>query len=241
MLWRSGELEPDGLCTWDPNSSSEFSANVVSLWPRGGCALVGAACLPPAIEQTVRGWDRRHGGFLGLGKGVWGVSPAVRDLMGAASFYRDPRCQFCPYLVLLPCGNESQCFLLTIPRGPLLCPRAGTGVQRGQMGAGRPARPLTTPGPAALLCLLQVLKKAFQATFRWLLSSPKTPGCYDLEPHALLVLRGNLGPSQVNPRESPGRGSWGQDGHGLGHSELPLLPQSCFLCCRSVCAAPAGR
>nr|XP_055196967.1 LOW QUALITY PROTEIN: BRCA1-associated ATM activator 1 [Nyctereutes procyonoides] len=34
-----------------------------------------------------------------------------------------------------------------------------------------------------------VLKKAFQATFRWLLSSPKTPGCYDLEPHALLVLR----------------------------------------------------
>ncbi|XP_025867122.1 BRCA1-associated ATM activator 1 isoform X2 [Vulpes vulpes] len=34
-----------------------------------------------------------------------------------------------------------------------------------------------------------VLKKAFQATFRWLLSSPKTPGCCDLEPHALLVLR----------------------------------------------------
>ncbi|XP_030869105.1 BRCA1-associated ATM activator 1 isoform X1 [Gorilla gorilla gorilla] len=30
--------------------------------------------------------------------------------------------------------------------------------------------------------LLQVLKKAFQATLRWLLSSPKTPGCSDLSP-----------------------------------------------------------
>ncbi|XP_011513488.1 integrator complex assembly factor BRAT1 isoform X8 [Homo sapiens] len=30
--------------------------------------------------------------------------------------------------------------------------------------------------------LLQVLKKAFQATLRWLLSSPKTPGCSDLGP-----------------------------------------------------------
>uniref|UniRef100_A0A452Q8H0 BRCA1 associated ATM activator 1 n=1 Tax=Ursus americanus TaxID=9643 RepID=A0A452Q8H0_URSAM len=34
-----------------------------------------------------------------------------------------------------------------------------------------------------------VLKKAFQATFRWLLSSPKTPGCWDLDPQALLFLR----------------------------------------------------
>ncbi|XP_045669298.1 BRCA1-associated ATM activator 1 isoform X2 [Ursus americanus] len=41
-----------------------------------------------------------------------------------------------------------------------------------------------------------VLKKAFQATFRWLLSSPKTPGCWDLDPQALLFLRGNPGPSQ---------------------------------------------
>uniref|UniRef100_A0A2K5K7F1 Uncharacterized protein n=1 Tax=Colobus angolensis palliatus TaxID=336983 RepID=A0A2K5K7F1_COLAP len=31
-------------------------------------------------------------------------------------------------------------------------------------------------------CLLQVLKKAFQATLRWLLSSPKSPGCSDLGP-----------------------------------------------------------
>ncbi|XP_032182938.1 BRCA1-associated ATM activator 1 isoform X3 [Mustela erminea] len=34
-----------------------------------------------------------------------------------------------------------------------------------------------------------VLKKAFQATFRWLLSSPRTPGCSDLDSHTLLFLR----------------------------------------------------
>ncbi|XP_045848992.1 BRCA1-associated ATM activator 1 isoform X2 [Meles meles] len=34
-----------------------------------------------------------------------------------------------------------------------------------------------------------VLKKAFQATFRWLLSSPRTPSCLDLDSHALLFLR----------------------------------------------------
>uniref|UniRef100_A0A8C9JDG4 BRCA1 associated ATM activator 1 n=1 Tax=Panthera tigris altaica TaxID=74533 RepID=A0A8C9JDG4_PANTA len=34
-----------------------------------------------------------------------------------------------------------------------------------------------------------VLKKAFQATFRWLQSSPETPGCSDLDPHAQLFLR----------------------------------------------------
>ncbi|XP_024619291.1 BRCA1-associated ATM activator 1 isoform X2 [Neophocaena asiaeorientalis asiaeorientalis] len=34
-----------------------------------------------------------------------------------------------------------------------------------------------------------VLKKAFQATLRWLLSSPKTPGCCDLDPHTQLFLR----------------------------------------------------
>ncbi|XP_022419209.1 BRCA1-associated ATM activator 1 isoform X2 [Delphinapterus leucas] len=33
-----------------------------------------------------------------------------------------------------------------------------------------------------------VLKKAFQATLRWLLSSPKTPGCCDLDPHTQLFL-----------------------------------------------------
>lgn len=61
------------------------------------------------------------------------------------------------------------------------------------MGAGRQSSsPLTGPGPAALLCLLQVLKKAFQATFRWLQSSPETPGCSDLDPHAHLFLRGSL-------------------------------------------------
>lgn len=34
-----------------------------------------------------------------------------------------------------------------------------------------------------------VLKKAFQATLRWLLSSPKTPDCCDLDPHTQLFLR----------------------------------------------------
>ncbi|XP_044088787.1 BRCA1-associated ATM activator 1 isoform X2 [Neovison vison] len=34
-----------------------------------------------------------------------------------------------------------------------------------------------------------VLKKAFQATFRWLLSSPRTPGCSDLDSDAVLFLR----------------------------------------------------
>ncbi|XP_066200403.1 BRCA1-associated ATM activator 1 isoform X1 [Saccopteryx leptura] len=33
-----------------------------------------------------------------------------------------------------------------------------------------------------------VLKKAFQATLRWLLSSPKSPGCCDLDPHTRLFL-----------------------------------------------------
>ncbi|XP_029804472.1 BRCA1-associated ATM activator 1 isoform X4 [Suricata suricatta] len=43
--------------------------------------------------------------------------------------------------------------------------------------------------PHALLCLLQVLKKAFQATLQWLQSSPKPSGGGDLEPHAQLFLR----------------------------------------------------
>nr|XP_058894532.1 BRCA1-associated ATM activator 1 isoform X2 [Kogia breviceps] len=34
-----------------------------------------------------------------------------------------------------------------------------------------------------------VLKKAFQATLRWLLRSPKSPGCCDLDPHTQLFLR----------------------------------------------------
>ncbi|XP_007467481.1 PREDICTED: BRCA1-associated ATM activator 1 [Lipotes vexillifer] len=34
-----------------------------------------------------------------------------------------------------------------------------------------------------------VLKKAFQATLGWLLRSPKTPGCCDLDPHTQLFLR----------------------------------------------------
>ncbi|XP_059752431.1 BRCA1-associated ATM activator 1 isoform X4 [Balaenoptera ricei] len=42
---------------------------------------------------------------------------------------------------------------------------------------------------AAPLFPLQVLKKAFQATLRWLLSSPKTPGCCDLDPRTQLFLR----------------------------------------------------
>ncbi|XP_021535812.2 BRCA1-associated ATM activator 1 isoform X2 [Neomonachus schauinslandi] len=64
-------------------------------------------------------------------------------------------------------------------------PRAGDAGVRCPSGVSQEPR----LQPHALLCLLQVLKKAFQATFRWLLSSPKTPGCWDLDPHALLFLR----------------------------------------------------
>ncbi|KAM5213623.1 integrator complex assembly factor BRAT1 isoform 1-T5 [Hipposideros larvatus] len=34
-----------------------------------------------------------------------------------------------------------------------------------------------------------VLKKAFQATLRWLRGSPRTPGCCDMDPHSQLFLR----------------------------------------------------
>ncbi|XP_061064471.1 BRCA1-associated ATM activator 1 isoform X3 [Eubalaena glacialis] len=43
---------------------------------------------------------------------------------------------------------------------------------------------LTSPESSSM-----VLKKAFQATLRWLLSSPKTPGCCDLDPRTQLFLR----------------------------------------------------
>ncbi|XP_064449452.1 BRCA1-associated ATM activator 1 isoform X4 [Mirounga angustirostris] len=74
------------------------------------------------------------------------------------------------------------------------------GPWRGRLGASSMSvsgpRELVTQVFAVLLEYLRspdssptVLKKAFQATFRWLLSSPKTPGCWDLDPHALLFLR----------------------------------------------------
>ncbi|XP_035957591.1 integrator complex assembly factor BRAT1 isoform X1 [Halichoerus grypus] len=66
----------------------------------------------------------------------------------------------------------------------------------GALSDGTGPRELVTQVFAVLLEYLRspdssptVLKKAFQATFRWLLSSPKTPGCWDLDPHALLFLR----------------------------------------------------
>nr|XP_025719508.1 BRCA1-associated ATM activator 1 isoform X2 [Callorhinus ursinus] len=66
----------------------------------------------------------------------------------------------------------------------------------GTLSEGTGPRELVTQVFAVLLEYLRspdssptVLKKAFQATFRWLLSSPKTPGCWDLDPHALLFLR----------------------------------------------------
>ncbi|XP_030880335.1 BRCA1-associated ATM activator 1 isoform X4 [Leptonychotes weddellii] len=66
----------------------------------------------------------------------------------------------------------------------------------GALSDGTGPRELVTQVFAVLLEYLRspdssptVLKKAFQATFRWLLNSPKTPGCWDLDPHALLFLR----------------------------------------------------
>ena len=105
-------------------------------------------------------------------------------------------CQLCRCLVLLPYKNETWCIPLPAPRGPISCPRAGAGAPGGQNRAGRPAPQSLALALRPLVCLLQVLKKAFQATFRWLLSSSRTPDCWDLDPHALLFLRGNLGPSQ---------------------------------------------
>lgn len=60
--------------------------------------------------------------------------------------------------------------------------------------AGSPCWPCSPALPA------QVLKKAFQATLRWLLSLPKAPGCCDLDPDLQLFLRGNL----TSPRSKPG-------------------------------------
>ncbi|XP_032250115.1 BRCA1-associated ATM activator 1 isoform X2 [Phoca vitulina] len=77
--------------------------------------------------------------------------------------------------------GKAGCFLHVCLRPP----RAGDAGVRCPSGVSQEPR----LQPHALLCLLQVLKKAFQATFRWLLSSPKTPGCWDLDPHALLFLR----------------------------------------------------
>ncbi|XP_019648547.2 BRCA1-associated ATM activator 1 isoform X2 [Ailuropoda melanoleuca] len=78
-------------------------------------------------------------------------------------------------------GREVGCFFCVCLRPP----RAGDGGVCCPSGISQEPR----LQPHAPLCLLQVLKKAFQATFRWLLSSPKTPGCWDLDPQALLFLR----------------------------------------------------
>ncbi|XP_047694959.1 BRCA1-associated ATM activator 1 isoform X1 [Prionailurus viverrinus] len=66
----------------------------------------------------------------------------------------------------------------------------------GTLSQGTGPRELVTQVFAVLLEYLTspdssptVLKKAFQATFRWLQSSPETPGCSDLDPHAQLFLR----------------------------------------------------
>lgn len=59
--------------------------------------------------------------------------------------------------------------------------------------AGSPRWPCSPALPA------QVLKKAFQATLRWLLSVPKAPGCCDLDPDLQPFLRGNLASPWGNP------------------------------------------
>lgn len=84
--------------------------------------------------------------------------------------------------------------------------------------------------PAAPLCPLQVLKKAFQATLRWLRSSPQPSGCCDMDPHSQQFLRGNPGLPGVK------RGVAGLEvGGGCepGHSEPPSRPRA------SPCAAEA--
>ncbi|KAM8765069.1 integrator complex assembly factor BRAT1 isoform 2-T2 [Rhynchonycteris naso] len=70
----------------------------------------------------------------------------------------------------------------------------------GMLSQGTGPRELVTQVFATLLDYLEspdssptVLKKAFQATLRWLLSSPKSPGCCDLDPHTQLFLRGQAG------------------------------------------------
>lgn len=133
--------------------------------------------------------------------GVWGpgVCPVAGVLTGAAS-------SSC--LATQDAGSAAAgCFChmntkptaaFSLPPGPHRVSQSRDGSTGWAEGGRQASSPLTAPGPAAPLCLLQVLKKAFQATFRWLLSSPKTPGCWDLDPQALLFLRGNPGPSQVN-------------------------------------------
>ncbi|XP_016068471.1 PREDICTED: BRCA1-associated ATM activator 1 isoform X2 [Miniopterus natalensis] len=66
----------------------------------------------------------------------------------------------------------------------------------GTLSEGTGPRELVTQVFAVLLDYLKspdssptVLKKAFQATLRWLLSSPRPPGCCDLDPHTQLFLR----------------------------------------------------
>ena len=64
----------------------------------------------------------------------------------------------------------------------------------------------------------QVLRKAFQATLRWLLSSPRPPGCCDLDPHTQHFLGGN----QVPPRGTLRRKGWGWWGRGKERAAGPL-------------------
>ena len=101
---------------------------------------------------------------------------------------RDPGCPFSRCPVLLPWKNETQCFLLPEPGVPPCAPEQGKEHSGGRWGqAGSPARP--SPVLALQPCFAC---SRFQATFRWLQSSPETPGCSDLDPHAHLFLRGSL-------------------------------------------------
>lgn len=78
----------------------------------------------------------------------------------------------------LPDEKEAPCSRLPTR----LSPRAGQVTAGGGRwtAAPSPLSPMASPA--------QVLKKAFQATLRWLLSSARTPGCSGLGPHAALFL-----------------------------------------------------
>lgn len=91
-----------------------------------------------------------------------------------------PGHQFCHFQIILLLTNEAQ-RLFSLHLCPLFTPDQGQ-EYRGTGRAGGPAAP--RPGPAAPLRPCQVLKKAFQASLKWFLSSPTTttPSCCDLDP-----------------------------------------------------------
>lgn len=116
----------------------------------------------------------------------------------------EPGCPFCLCLGLPPWRvKPGAAFFLNL--GSHLVPqsRVRTTVRaEGQAGQLVPY----CPGPVAPLCLLQVLKKAFQATFQWLQRSPEPLGGGDLEPHAQLFLKGSPGPAWGDRRGCGGDG-----------------------------------